>query len=221
VAQPKHPEVLRGVDVSSFQHLGGKSIDWQALVRDGIRFTGIKVSEGTYYANPYYSTDAGAARAAGLDVLPYVFANPRDSGGAATAAFAIGVSAYHKGSRTLPLAVDLENDPYSAKGKPGNCYGLGRSSMVAWIKEFTTEVKELTGTQPIIYTSASWWQQCTGDTSQFQRSSLWVAEYGVQQPTVPQPWDNWTFWQYSNGGSLPGVGMTDLDYFRTMASGLR
>jgi lysozyme len=24
---------------------------------------------------------------------------------------------------------------------------------------------------------------------------LWVAHYGVSTPTVPQPWDRWTFWQ--------------------------
>ena len=24
---------------------------------------------------------------------------------------------------------------------------------------------------------------------------LWVADYGVPQPAVPQPWDRWTFWQ--------------------------
>lgn len=24
---------------------------------------------------------------------------------------------------------------------------------------------------------------------------LWLAEYGVSQPRVPEPWDRWTFWQ--------------------------
>jgi lysozyme len=206
--------ILRGLDVSSFQHRDGNPIDWQTLVRDGIRFVGIKVSEGTYYANPYYPTDAKAAHSAGLDVLPYVFANPQTASGAATAAFAVGTSAYHHGDRMLPLAVDLENDPYSVKGKPGNCYGLRRPEMIAWIRGFMTEAKTLTGTRPIIYTTADWWRQCTGDTRQFQRSSLWVADYGVGTPAVPAPWQHWTFWQYTDSARLPGVGMTDLDYYR-------
>jgi GH25 family lysozyme M1 (1,4-beta-N-acetylmuramidase) len=206
--------ILRGVDVSSFQHRDGNPIDWQTLVRDGIRFAGIKVSEGTYYANPYYLSDAEAARSAGLDVLPYVFANPQAAGGAATAAFAIGAADYHYGDRTLPLAVDLENDPYSAKGKPGNCYGLRRPTMIAWIKGFVSEAKTLTGTRPIIYTTADWWRQCTGGATRFARSSLWVADYGVGTPAVPAAWQHWTLWQYSDSARLPGVGITDLDYYR-------
>jgi hypothetical protein len=31
---------------------------------------------------------------------------------------------------------------------------------------------------------------------------------------VPSPWQNWTFWQYDNAGSLPGIGNTDLDYYQ-------
>lgn len=215
VTKRRPARVVRGLDVSSFQHRGGKAVDWKLLASDGIRFAGIKVSEGTYYANPYYRTDARAARAAGLSVLPYVFASPQWSGGAATAAFAVGVSAYHRGDGMMPMAVDLENDPYSAKGKPGNCYGLRRPAMVAWISKFTTEAMLLTGVRPVIYTTADWWRQCTGDTRLFRRSELWVAGYGVRTPAVPRPWQRWTFWQYTDGGRLPGVGVTDLDYFRS------
>jgi GH25 family lysozyme M1 (1,4-beta-N-acetylmuramidase) len=213
-AKARPARILRGVDVSSFQHRDGNPIDWQTLVRDGISFAGIKVSEGTYYANPYYLSDAQAARSAGLDVLPYVFANPQAAGGAATAAFAIGAADYHHGDRTLPLAVDLENDPYSVKGKPGNCYGLRRPTMLAWIKGFVSEAKTLTGTRPVIYTTADWWRQCTGGATRFARSSLWVADYGVGTPAVPAAWQHWTFWQYSDSARLPGVGVTDLDYYR-------
>jgi len=53
----------RGLDVSAFQH-GSGPINWRLLARDGIRFVAIKVSEGTYYTNPYYASDARAAAAA-------------------------------------------------------------------------------------------------------------------------------------------------------------
>jgi lysozyme len=26
----------------------------------------------------------------------------------------------------------------------------------------------------------------------------WIADYGVGQPSVPPPWDRWTFWQYDS-----------------------
>ena len=31
---------------------------------------------------------------------------------------------------------------------------------------------------------------------------------------MPSPWGHWTFWQYDNAGSLPGIGNTDLDYYQ-------
>ena len=202
----------RGLDVSAFQHAHGAVIDWSRLAQQGIGFVGIKVSEGTYYANPYYASDARDARAAGITVLPYVFANPKDSGGAATAAYAISALSYQRNGKTLPLAVDLENDPYTKKGHPGNCYGLGAPQMVAWITAFTSETARLTGVHPVIYTTADWWRQCTRNTALFRQNPLWVAAYGVPTPSVPLPWQQWTFWQYTDAGVLPGVGMTDLDY---------
>jgi len=27
---------------------------------------------------------------------------------------------------------------------------------------------------------------------------LWLADYGVTSPVVPEPWDRWTFWQYAS-----------------------
>jgi GH25 family lysozyme M1 (1,4-beta-N-acetylmuramidase) len=202
----------RGLDVSAFQHAHGAVIDWRGLAQDGIRFVGIKVSEGTYYANPYYASDAQDARAVGMMVLPYVFANPQLSGGAATAAYAINASSYRRDDKTLPLAVDLENDPYTAKGYPGNCYGLGVSQMVAWITAFTAETSKLAGVHPVIYTTADWWRECTGNTTLFRQDPLWVAAYDVPAPEVPAAWGQWTFWQYTDAGVLPGIGMADLDY---------
>src|SRR5579862_78698 len=46
-----------GLDISAFQHVG-VPINWRLLARHGIRFVVIKVTEGTYYTNPYYRSDA-------------------------------------------------------------------------------------------------------------------------------------------------------------------
>lgn len=211
-AAPPAGAAARGFDVSAFQHAHGAVINWTGLASRGIRFVGIKASEGNYYANPYYARDAQDARAAGMAVLPYVFANPRRAGGAATAAYAIGASSYHRNSKTLPLAVDLENDPYATKKHPGNCYGLRVPRMIAWITAFISETSRRTGVRPVIYTTADWWRQCTGNTTLFRHDPLWVAAYGVHAPAVPAPWGQWTFWQYTDAGVLPGVGVTDLDY---------
>jgi GH25 family lysozyme M1 (1,4-beta-N-acetylmuramidase) len=200
---------VRGVDISAFQH-AGPPINWALLAEQGVRFASVKVSEGTYYLNPYYKSDAQAAAVAGLQVMPYVFANPGSGSGTATANFAVSATGTLKGSAWLPFVVDLENDPYK---KHADCYGLKIPAMIAWIAQFTTRARALTGRWPIIYTTAYWWQECTGSTGKFGRDPLWLAAFGGTAPAVPSPWLHWTFWQYNNNGTLPGIGHTDLDYF--------
>jgi GH25 family lysozyme M1 (1,4-beta-N-acetylmuramidase) len=201
---------LRGLDVSAYQHRGAP-IDWLRLARDGLDFVAVKASEGTYYRNPYYPSDARAAAAAGLAVLPYVFANPSRASGAATARFAVSVAGIAHGSARLPLVVDLENDPYK---KHRNCYGLHVPAMIKWIAGFVGVTDARTGQRPIIYTTDAWWQQCTASTGEFRGDPLWLASFGVTVPAVPAPWRQWNFWQYASNGSLPGIGHVDLDYYQ-------
>jgi len=200
---------VRGMDISAFQH-AGTPIDWALLAAQGIRFVAIKASEGTYYLNPYYASDARAAEAAGLRVMPYAFANPGSSA-TATATFAADAARTPRGAARLPLVIDLENDPYKTAT---DCYGLGIPTMIAWIAGFTARARALTREWPIIYTTRDWWQECTGSTGRFPHDPLWLAAFGGTAPTVPAPWPNWTFWQYNNAGLLPGIGHTDLDYYQ-------
>ena len=200
----------RGIDISAYQNANGP-IDWRELASHGIRFVTIKASEDTYYTNPYYLSDARAASRAGLAVLAYTFANPDRAGGAATASFAVRAARYRRGRGALPLVVDLENDPYSTS----DCYWFGRGRMIAWIAGFTSRARALTGSWPIIYTTAAWWQECTGSTGRFTRDPLWLANYDGGQPAAPSPWTRWSFWQYSENGYLPGIGWTDLDVFQS------
>jgi GH25 family lysozyme M1 (1,4-beta-N-acetylmuramidase) len=203
----------RGIDISAYQNANGP-IDWRELASHGIRFVAIKASEDTYYTNPYYRSDARAASRAGLAVLAYAFANPDRAGGPATASFAVRAAQYRRGHGALPLVVDLENDPYSAN----DCYRFGQGRMIAWIAGFTSRARALTGSWPIIYTTAAWWRECTGSTGRFTRDPLWLADYDGGQPAAPSPWTRWSFWQYSENGYLPGIGWTDLDVFQS-ASG--
>ena len=92
----------------------------------------MKVSEGTYYRNPYYASDGRAAAAAGLAVMPYVFANPGRSRGPATANFAVSAPAPGPGRQA------------AARGRPGKrpvqeghrLLRAGIPAMIAWIAGF-------------------------------------------------------------------------------------
>lgn len=217
---------VQGTDVSS---LNGSTINW-ADVAGSDRFVAIKATEGNYYTDPDYQADVTNAAAAGLYVMPYVFANPYGSSvsnpnagngsGKVQADYAwahaiskVTAPAYKSGARMLPVAVDLESDPYVNNEKNSNqCYGLSPSAMVTWIQGFIAEAKTITGKTPVIYTTTSWWNACTGRSAAFSGDPLWIASYGVTVPSIPSAWSNLAFWQYSQSGAVSGIsGAADLD----------
>jgi GH25 family lysozyme M1 (1,4-beta-N-acetylmuramidase) len=210
----------QGIDVSSIQDTNG-TINWADVAAAGKAFTGIKASEGDYYTNPDFSADVKQATGQNLYVIPYAFANPFDPAENGTAvqqadkAAAAVSSASAPADLTLPLAIDLENDPYASNDNTNACYGLSPSAMVTWINGFIAEYdKKAPETRPlIIYTTAGWWDTCTGSSTAFSSHPLWLASYGVTNPALPAGWNNYTFWQYSAGGSVSGItGAVDLDY---------
>ena len=217
---------VQGTDVSSLQG-ASTSINW-AEVAGSERYIAIKASEGNYYTDPDYSGDVASAAAAGLYVMPYVFANPYESNASNQNAgngwgnvqaddgwkvIAGATPAYQSSALMLPVVVDLENDPYvNSETNSNACYGVSQSTMVAWITAFINEMKKDSGKTPIIYTTTSWWDSCTGDSTSFKADPLWIASYGVTVPSIPAAWSNLTFWQYSNSGAVPGIGgQVDLD----------
>jgi GH25 family lysozyme M1 (1,4-beta-N-acetylmuramidase) len=198
-----------GVDVADYQHPKGAAIDWSRVAAAGYKFAFIKATEGDYYKNPYYASDLAEAKAAGLYATGYHFAVPNVSGGASQADYAVQNGAYTADGRTLPLALDIEYNPYGAE-----CYGLSAAAMVSWLAAFASEARRLTGQLPIIYTTADWWHTCTGDSTTFGADPLWVAGYGDGSPPMPAGWANWTFWQYTSHGTVPGIsGDVDVSYF--------
>lgn len=200
----------RGIDVSAFQHPGGARIDWPSVAQAGYRFAFIKETEGRYYVNPYFHADAAAAKAAGLLVAAYHFANPARSGGAAQADYALDHGAYTADGRTLPLVLDIERDPYLGRA----CYGLGPRQMVSWIAAFMAQAHRRTGIWPVINTQPAWWDTCTGHTRAFAAYQLWVQypKAGATSPGLPSGWAHWAYWQYSITGQVQGVtGNTDLN----------
>jgi lysozyme len=210
----------RGVDVSSLQHPQNAAINWPDVAAAGITFTAIKASEATYYVNPYFASDAVQAARAGLFVMPYAFANPfpaKDNGSAQDQADMAAdrlSSPAVPASQMLPLALDIESDPYTARQKTNQCYGLSQPAMVAWIRQFMTEAQLKTGKKPVIYTTAPWWKACTGNSAAFGRYPLWIASYGTAEPALPAGWSKYTFWQHTSRGAIPGItgSATDEDY---------
>jgi len=203
-AQP----ALLGLDVSGHQH----SINWRSVASHGAQFAYIKATEGPGFVNPDFASQYDGAYQAGIVRGAYDFALPNDSSGAAQARyFVANGGGWSADGRTLPGALDIENNPYGAE-----CYRLNKSAMVAWIASFDDTYEALTSVWPVLYTNSRWWAKCTGNYGGFaNQDPLWIAAYGAS-PTLPAGWTFFTFWQYANKGTFPG----DEDMFNGSRSEL-
>jgi GH25 family lysozyme M1 (1,4-beta-N-acetylmuramidase) len=207
---------VQGVDIASHQHPGNAAINWQQVAGDGIRFAAVKATEGNYYQNPYALNDLAGAQAAGLSVIAYAFAIPNGNGGSKNPAVqADYLLSYLGAGSSVPVLLDIEYDPYVTTDHTNECYGLSPSAMRSWIAGFDSEVQAKTSRLPIIYTTGSWWQQCTGSSTAFGQTPIWAADYTTSgSPLVPAGWANWDFWQYTSAGTVTGIkptGSVDLD----------
>jgi len=191
-----------GMDVSGYQG----NVDWESAWAEGARFAYIKATEGTYYRNPYFTQQYNGSYDVGMIRGAYHFANPSDSSGAEQAEYFVAHGGgWSPDGKTLPGTLDIEWNPYGSA-----CYDLSQSAMIDWIDDFVTTYKALTSRWPVIYTSTSWWSQCTGNLADFSDTdALWVARYASDVGALPYDWADYTFWQYSDSGIFPG----DQDLF--------
>lgn len=192
-----------GPDVSSWQHVDGRFIDWFAVRGAGHAFAMVKATEGVSYVNPYFVPDSILMRAAGVARGTYHYARPNlppEPQAALYAAVVLG----QNGPLDLPPVLDLEN-----------AGGLGPAGLIDWTHRYLNTVQALTGRVPIIYTYPNFWKSAMANTNEFTRYPLWIADYrGNEQPEVPGGWPTWTFWQTTDSGRIPGIaGGTDVNVY--------
>ncbi|MCJ1357267.1 MAG: hypothetical protein MMC33_007263 [Icmadophila ericetorum] len=186
--------VIQGFDVSHFQ----KTVDFAAAYKSGARFVYSKATDGTTLIDKTFAGKSTAAAAAGLLHGAYHFARPSTGTGATQANFFLA----HGGNpasdgKTLISFVDLEANPKDPQGA-GVCYNLSPKEMVTFIADFVNTYKAATGKAPMIYTTNSWWKQCTGNSKAFSSSPLMLARYAKTPGAIPGGWAKYTIWQNSD-----------------------
>jgi GH25 family lysozyme M1 (1,4-beta-N-acetylmuramidase) len=202
-------DYVRGIDVSKWQH--DTPIDWSQVAGSGVRFVGVKATEGNYNQQEFYASDMSGAQGAGMYSFPYHFATPNDTGATEQANYFLDYADFTPNGKTLRPALDIESNPYDTAN---DCYDKTPAQLVSWIREFVDVVKRRTGVDPIIYTAAAFWRDCVGNSTAFASYPLWVASYATT-PTLPGGWSNWELWQYSQSTTVPGItGPVDGNYVR-------
>ncbi|MFI0264501.1 lysozyme [Streptomyces sp. NPDC017056] len=188
-----------GHDVSSHQG----NVNWRDVRAKGGRFVYVKATESTWYRNPYFPRQYRGARKAGLLRGAYHFGVPNASSGRAQARhFLRSGGGWRADGRTLPPALDIEHNPYDREHA---CYGMSGTALVRWIKAFSNEVLRQTGRRPVIYTTARWWNGCTGGSRAFAATHpLWLAHWHGTPGKLPAGWAYPSIRQRAGSGALPG-----------------
>ncbi|RMZ91191.1 hypothetical protein DV736_g1586, partial [Chaetothyriales sp. CBS 134916] len=188
---------VAGFDISHYQ----TSVDFKSAYNSGARFVMIKATEGTTYTDPSFSSHYEGATQAGFIRGGYHFAEPAASSGAAQAKYFIAHGGgWTSDGITLPGMLDLEYNPSGS-----DCYGLSASAIVSWISDFIETYNSAEGVYPLIYTSTSWWTECTGNSAAFgSKSPLVVARYASSVGELPAGWSYYTIWQYNDSYEYGG-----------------
>lgn len=214
-------DVVKGIDVSVWQHIDNQAIDFAALKSEyDVSFVVIKASDGGTRGNDnakkWFPIDSAAARAEGLVVGAYHYAQPgnMDSNTIKDAKLqAQRAVEQAEGAKVgdLPLSLDVEELP---------C-GWTIQRLARWTQAFLLEAEALTGRTPIIYTNGTFIGrlQDAGATD-LSRYPLWLAKWGPKLGTDPKEmriWNNdWLIWQFTADGKVSAVpsNTTDLNVFR-------
>lgn len=197
---------VTGVDVSAHNHPNGAAISWGTVAQTE-KFAIVKATEGLTgnYDNAWFGRDFDGAKAAGLVVGTYHFADP----GTPVVDDAVGEARHYwatirsrQVTGVLPPALDIE------KAK-----GLTPTQLQGWVTAFLNETKRLSGRTPIVYTYPSFWDTYMKTTAH-SGNPLWIAHYSTS-PRIPGGWTSWKMWQYTSTAAVRGIpdATVDRNYF--------
>lgn len=192
-------ESLQGIDVSEHQGL----IDWEAVAGDGIDFAVIRVGyrgygeEGTLMEDATAVDNLRGAKAAGIPVGAYFFSQAiRAQEAAEEAELACEIIEKAGVELDLPLFYDAEK----VKGVSGRANSITRAQVSENVKAFRGKAEERGIADTAIYTNLKW-EAFMYEPEILSQTPIWYADY-QQTPQTPY---HFTWWQYSEKGSVAGV----------------
>lgn len=195
--------VRKGIDVSKWQ---GK-IDWGQVKAAGYDFAFLRIGyrgygeEGKLEIDDTFYYNIQNARKYGIDLGVYFFAQAINEEEALEEANFV-LEALEGYKLQLPIVYDPElisNDEARTDDVTGEQFT--KNTIV-----FCEAVKEA-GYTPMVYSNMIW-EADLFDMTQLQDYDFWYADYEA----VPQTPYDFTFWQYSESGNVPGIeGNVDLN----------
>ena len=190
----------QGIDVS--EHQG--RIDWDAVKASGIDFAILRVGFGApswggrvdYQFNRNVSECERLGIPYGVYIYSYAFDNQQ---AADEASMVIDCLSGH--NPRLPVYYDLEDNEIIADGR--------QSGIASRAQTFCNKISAA-GYKPGIYANLNWFKNILTDPV-FKSGSWdhWIAQYNWRCDYT----GNYSFWQYSSSGKVPGInGNVDMNY---------
>jgi lysozyme len=201
-----------GIDVSHYQGL----VDWGEVAAGGELFAYCKATEGAGVVDAYLPGNWSGIKQAGLLRGAYHFFHPDQDATAQANNFLAALAKVNGGTAVLapgdlPPTLDLE-----VTGS------LVAADVLAAAATWLGLVAAATGRTPVVYTFFSFWSGTLGNPKALAEYPLWIARYtSAPSPGVIGGWPTWTFWQYSQSGTVNGIGgPVDVDAFQGAAEDL-
>lgn len=178
---------VRGVDVSSYQGY----IDWEELEEREISFAFIKATEGSSYRDRCFEDNINNIQGTDIAVGAYHFMSFESDGKAQAENFITAVSPE---KINLPPVIDLElYGDYNEK--PPSAEHVGKI-----LDDMINALYDTYGEMPIIYTNRRAYSLYV--SGKYEKCDIWICDV-IKKPALPDG-RNWTFWQYTHTGKLPG-----------------
>lgn len=186
---PEDKTQLTGIDISNHQG----NISWKEIDQNEVNFAFIKATEGTTFTDKSFDKNWEESHDAGFLRGAYHYFNIESDGGEQAEHF---ISVVPKENNTLPPVIDIEE------------LGDNQARMIVELRQFATEIEKHYDVKPIFYVNKLTYENYVRD--HFKDYIIWYAVYNASPPI-----DEWTFWQYTDKGSVKGIdGAVDMNKFK-------
>lgn len=193
-----HP--VHGIDVSRYQG----AIDWRRVARSGVAFAFIKATEGGDHTDPMFTENWRAAARAGVNRGAYHFYYMCRPAAEQARWFIANVP---RQPGALPPVLDIEwnHQSRTCRTRPDPAH------LRTEIKTFQRIVGAHYGQRPLIYTAVDFWRD--NELWKLRGEEFWLRSV-AGHPRTKFPGQDWSFWQYTGTGKVPGIsGEADLNAF--------
>lgn len=182
---PRHHHPC-GLDIS--WHSG--EVDWGEVKKQGFHFVIVKATEGEDLKDKRFDINWPALKEHGILRGAYHYYITTDEPGK-QAQFLFDTVKLEAGD--LGPIVDIEEVHRNTD----------QAEMYAKLLLYLKLLEHHYGIKPIIYTSPHFWNQHFH--KHLKGYPLWIAEYGVPDPRIPDGWKTWHLWQYRENVPVEGI----------------